>query len=70
MEFDIENGVENGIESNTQPKLSDRKRYLKIFSILVLCEQLPSLRDFIEAEITDSDLPLVPCDNGLSLIHI
>ncbi|KAF2477886.1 kinase-like protein [Lindgomyces ingoldianus] len=68
---DIENGAENAIEPDVQSEgvAPGRKRYLKIFTILVLCEQEASIRGFIEAGVSDDALPLVQCDkdnsNGL-----
>jgi serine/threonine protein kinase len=64
LDFDAERESDYGV------KLGDRRpkrigtNYLNIYAILILCDKQPSIRAFIEAGITDDDLPFVECDTG------
>jgi hypothetical protein len=54
---DIMNGARNGIDSSESSKQRSCARYIKIYTILVLCEQQPFIVDFIENGIHDDYLP-------------
>jgi hypothetical protein len=63
-EVDTENGAENGIKFETRSEKQSDTSYINLYAILILCEQQSSIRTFIEAGITDSDLPFFECDTG------
>ncbi|KAF2635191.1 kinase-like protein [Massarina eburnea CBS 473.64] len=54
---DIEKGAENCL-IRTMNRPTTPSRYLKIFTLLVLCEELQDIQRFIGAELCDEDLPL------------
>jgi hypothetical protein len=58
LSLDMMNGAENGTDYNTTSGKPIRA-YFKIYTILVLCEQQPFLRNFIVEGIHDGDLPFV-----------
>lgn len=64
MDFDAEKEAEYGVKLRDQPKMPIGTSYLNIYAILILCDKQPSIRAFIEAGITDDDLPFVECDTG------
>jgi serine/threonine protein kinase len=64
QDFDTDNGAENGIEFEASNETPCGTNYLRVYAILVLCENQPSIRAFMETGISDNDLPFVKCNNG------
>jgi hypothetical protein len=67
LAIDFANGVENGIEASPGAISNGKdepKRYLKIFALLLLCQEKASVKGFIDAGVCDSDLPLMPCEGA------
>jgi hypothetical protein len=59
-----ENGAENAIEASDRARNPTLRSYIKIYALLVLCEKQPSLKEFIDADIHDDDLPFIQCKQG------